>query len=237
MRIGDQHDNQQQCIQCRFVEERRLMPLPEFLYVNTIRKELEIWICDQISVSLLIHKIPPTPDGLSKNKAGNQRICKRPEGKFFDLAVNQYNSNTAEDASINGKLALIDLKNGEKVILVLLPLKRHIVCSGTENTHGNHPIYGYLKDPENKQRWIIDEEAAAVVRRIFRIVIDGKGVYQIADILSEEKVLCPSAYLAAKGVGNRRNSKFEDPYRWWGTTVSYILARVEYMGHTVNFKT
>ena len=139
MRIGDQHDNQQQCIQCRFVEERRLMPLPEFLYVNTIRKELEIWICDQISVSLLIHKIPPTPDGLSKNKAGNQRICKRPEGKLFDLAVNQYNSNTAEDASINGKPALIDLKNGEKVILVLLPLKKHIVCSGTENTHGNQP--------------------------------------------------------------------------------------------------
>ena len=52
--------------------------------------------------------------------------------------------------------------------------------------------------PENKQRWIIDEEAAAVVRRIFRMVNDGKGVYQIADILSEEKVLCPSAYLAAK---------------------------------------
>ena len=48
-------------------------------------------------------------------------------------------SNTAEDASINGKPALIDLKNGEKVILVLLPLKKHIVCSGTENTHGNQP--------------------------------------------------------------------------------------------------
>ena len=111
-------------------------------------------------------------------------------------------------------------------------------AKGNKGEHtGNHPIYGYLKDPENKQRWIIDEEAAAVVRRIFRMVIDGKGVYQIADILSEEKVLCPSAYLAAKGAGNRRNNKFEDPYRWWGTTVSYILARVEYMGHTVNFKT
>ena len=111
-------------------------------------------------------------------------------------------------------------------------------AKGNKGEHtGNHPIYGYLKDPENKQRWIIDEEAAAVVRRIFRMVIDGKGVYQIADILSEEKVLCPSAYLAAKGVGNRRNNKFEDSYRWWGTTVSYILARVEYMGHTVNFKT
>ena len=81
-------------------------------------------------------------------------------------------------------------------------------AKGNKGEHtGNHPIYGYLKDPENKQRWIIDEEAAAVVRRIFRMVIDGKGVYQIADILSEEKVLCPSAYLAAKGVGNRRNSK------------------------------
>ena len=111
-------------------------------------------------------------------------------------------------------------------------------AKGNKGEHtGNHSIYGYLKDPENKQRWIIDEEAAAVVRRIFRMVIDGNGVYQIADILSEEKVLCPSAYLAAKGVGNRRNSKFEDPYRWWGTTVSYILARVEYVGHTVNFKT
>ena len=104
-------------------------------------------------------------------------------------------------------------------------------AKGNKGEHtGNHPIYGYLKDPENKQRWIIDEEAAAVVRRIFCMVIDGKGVYQIADILSEEKVLCPSAYLAAKGVGNRRNNKFEDSYRWWGTTVSYILARVEYMG-------
>ena len=97
--------------------------------------------------------------------------------------------------------------------------------------------YGYLASKEEKGEWVIDEEAAAVVRRIFRMVIDGKGVYQIADILSEEKVLCPSAYLAAKGAGNRRNNKFEDPYRWWGTTVSYILARVEYMGHTVNFKT
>ena len=58
---------------------------------------------------------------------------------FLTFAVNQYNSNTAEDASINGKPALIDLKNEEKVILVLLPLKKHIVCSGTENTHGNQP--------------------------------------------------------------------------------------------------
>ncbi len=92
-----------------------------------------------LAITTMVSSIPPTPNGLSKNKAGNQRICKRPEGKLFDLAVNQYNSNTAEDASINGKPALIDLKNGEKVILVLLPLKKHLVCSGTENTHGNQP--------------------------------------------------------------------------------------------------
>ena len=89
--------------------------------------------------------------------------------------------------------------------------------------------------PENKQRWIIDEEAAAVVRRIFRMVNDGKGVYQIADILSEEKVLCPSAYLAAKGVGNRRNSKFEDPYRWWGTTVSFEIKNALPLGTVLTF--
>ena len=111
-------------------------------------------------------------------------------------------------------------------------------AKGNEGKHtGNHPLYGYLKDPDDPQRWVIDEEAAAVVRRIFNMTIAGKGAYQIADILSAEKVLCPSAYLAGKGVGNYKNRVFPDPYRWWGTTVTYILNRIEYMGHTVNFKT
>lgn len=100
-----------------------------------------------------------------------------------------------------------------------------------------HPLYGYKKDPDDPEKWVIDDEAAEIVRRIFRMTINGKGPYEIATILEREHILCPSAYLAERGAGNRRNSDFADPCRWWGTTVSYILNRMEYMGHTVNFKT
>lgn len=111
-------------------------------------------------------------------------------------------------------------------------------AKGMEGKHtAVHPIYGYRKDPANPDHWIVDEEAADMVRRIFRMTIAGKGAYEIATILERERVLCPSAYLAGKGAGNYRNREFADPYRWWGSTVSYLLNRMEYMGHTVNFKT
>ena len=100
-----------------------------------------------------------------------------------------------------------------------------------------HPLYGYKKDPDNPEKWIIDDEATEVVRRIFRLTINGKGPYEIAAMFEKERILCPSAYLAGQGAGNYRNRDFADPYRWWGTTVFYILNRMEYMGHTVNFKT
>lgn len=111
-------------------------------------------------------------------------------------------------------------------------------AKGNDGKHtSSHAIYGYKKDPQDGQRWIIDEEAAAVVQRIFKMTIAGQGAYQIAGTLEQEKVLCPSAYLAANGMGNLKNKAIPDPYRWWGTTVTYILSRIEYMGHTVNFKT
>lgn len=100
-----------------------------------------------------------------------------------------------------------------------------------------HPLYGYKKDPDDPEKWIIDDEAAEIVRRIFRMTFNGKGPYEIATILEREHILCPSAYLAERGARNRRNNDFANPCRWWGTTVSYILNRMEYMGHTVNFKT
>ena len=100
-----------------------------------------------------------------------------------------------------------------------------------------HPLYGYKKDPDNPEKWVVDDEAAEIVRRIFRMTIDGKGPYEIAATLEKERILSPSAYLAGHGAGNRCNSDFSDPFRWWGTSVSYILNHMEYMGHTVNFKT
>ena len=102
----------------------------------------------------------------------------------------------------------------------------------------NHCIYGYRKDPNNKDHWIIDEEAAEVVRRIYRMAIEGKGPYEIARILATEKVERPSYYLAQRGMGNHQsNYNAADPYTWRGGTVADILSKQEYMGHTVNFRT
>ena len=102
----------------------------------------------------------------------------------------------------------------------------------------NHCIYGYKKDPNDKDHWIIDEEAAEVVRRIYRMAIEGKGPYEIARILAMEKVERPSYYLAQRGMGNHQsNYNATDPYTWRGGTVASILSKQEYMGHTVNFRT
>lgn len=97
--------------------------------------------------------------------------------------------------------------------------------------------YGYLRSPEDKQKLIIDEEPAAVVRRIFQMVIEGKGVTAIADILTAEKVLIPSAYAKIHCPENDHSKGFTNPYLWSATAVSYILEKQEYMGHTVLGKT
>lgn len=101
----------------------------------------------------------------------------------------------------------------------------------------SHTLYGYVKSADDKNQWLPDPDAAAVVQRIFRMTIEGVGPYKIASTLEAEGVPCPSYYLAQKGMGNGKNKEYADPYRWHGTTVCYILERIEYMGHMVNFKT
>ena len=110
---------------------------------------------------------------------------------------------------------------------------------GNSGKHtSTHAIYGYKKDPEDKDRWIIDEEAAAVVRRIFQLSIEGHGGYEIAQILTREKVESPSYYLASRGIGLFKNRKdMSRPYDWYGNSVNVLLSKPEYMGHTVNFRT
>lgn len=101
----------------------------------------------------------------------------------------------------------------------------------------NNAIYGYKKDPEDKDYWLVDEEAAAVVRRIFRLAVEGHGPHEIAKILTQEKVECPAYYLARNGRGSRKNTvDTSRPYDWYGFTVSSMLTKPEYMGHTVNFR-
>lgn len=97
--------------------------------------------------------------------------------------------------------------------------------------------YGYLRDPEDKQRLIIDEEPAAVVRRIFQLVIDGIGITQIARVLSEDKILIPSAYAEKHCPENQHCKAFHEPCRWSATAIGHILKKQEYIGHTVLGKT
>ena len=101
----------------------------------------------------------------------------------------------------------------------------------------NCAIYGYKKMPGDKYSWYIDEEAAEVVRRIFRLTIEGKGPYDIARILYDDKVETPAVYLGKqkKGVWKSKE-EFPNPYNWSGYIVGQILSKPEYMGHTVNFR-
>lgn len=99
------------------------------------------------------------------------------------------------------------------------------------------PIYGYRQDPEDKSQWLIDPEAAEVVRRIFKLTIEGNGTAQIARILAESKVERPSYHMTMRGYAKRGYHDMEHPYAWSGNTVGHIIGKPEYMGHTVNFRT
>ena len=97
-------------------------------------------------------------------------------------------------------------------------------------------IYGYLWD-EKRENWLVDEEAAAVVQRIFAMTLAGYGPYQIATRLAADKIEIPAVHLARHGEGVNKNKVFNDIYRWSTSTVVEILKKREYLGHTINFKT
>ncbi len=96
--------------------------------------------------------------------------------------------------------------------------------------------YGYRKNPDNPKEWLIDEESAEVVREIFRLCVDGYRPRRIANILTERKILIPSTYALEKGYAVRNNIP-KNPCQWSSTVVVDVLERMDYLGHTVNFKT
>lgn len=101
----------------------------------------------------------------------------------------------------------------------------------------NNCLYGYRKDPNVKHHWLVDEEAAAIVRRIYQMACEGHGPYKIARILTKEKVDSPGYYFTKHAYGLRRDyMKETHAHDWNGETVSRILDHQEYMGHTVNFR-
>ena len=105
-------------------------------------------------------------------------------------------------------------------------------AQGQAGEHLTKPPYGYIVSPADKKQWIVDEESAAVVKRIFDLCIGGKGPMQIAKILKEYKVPTAKAYYAEK----KGKALPENPYNWKDSTIVGILERMDYCGHTVNFK-
>ena len=101
----------------------------------------------------------------------------------------------------------------------------------------SQPPYGYMKSPENKKKWIIDPEAATVVKSIFKMCLDGKGNETIARELQENEVLIPMAYWRSKGLNRGGKKTQTNPYKWCKTTVQKILSQQEYCGDIINFKT
>ena len=115
-------------------------------------------------------------------------------------------------------------------------IKNVLHSKGNSGKHmTNSPIYGYKKSAEDKNQWLVDDEPAAIVRRIFQLTIDGKGPYQIARTLTDEKVLRPAAYIALRD--GYEIPIFDDRHNWGGATVQNILSKPEYYGVTVNFRT
>ncbi|HES1227488.1 TPA: recombinase family protein [Streptococcus pyogenes] len=99
------------------------------------------------------------------------------------------------------------------------------------------PPYGYIKDEKDKDKWVVDEKAAEIVRRIFNLTMDGAGPYKIAKILEADKIDIPAYHQQKMGYGLHQSKNFEYPYRWCSSTIASILKKKEYLGHTVNFKT
>lgn len=98
------------------------------------------------------------------------------------------------------------------------------------------PPYGYIRDPEDKRHWLVDEAAAEVVRKIFELYLGGMGTKMIADFLEENGILTPTDHL--KSLGKKpRGTYWNTPVKWTCTTVNKILSRQEYTGDIVNFKT
>ena len=126
----------------------------------------------------------------------------------------------------------IDTAEGENE---LAPIRNKI--KGNAGEPMGQPPYGYIKDPDNPKRWIVDDEAAQVVRRIYSMTLEGYGTEQIAAQLEKDEILTPRAYWLKKGIKRPGKGKQQPATKWNSSTVTKILSLQEYCGDILNFKT
>ena len=114
-------------------------------------------------------------------------------------------------------------------------IKAVMKAKGESGKHlTTRPPFGYMKSPDDKTKWIVDDEAAQIVKKIFALCLEGYGTSQIARILKDKKILTPFSYWNSKGQAFKSS---ENPYNWSADTIAGIIEKKEYLGHTVNFKT
>jgi DNA invertase Pin-like site-specific DNA recombinase len=150
------------------------------------------------------------------------------------IAVSDGYDNVREDddfAPFRDIIAEFYARDTSKKIKAVLHSKGH---SGKPLT--NHAIYGFRKDPDDRNRWLVDDTAAPIVERIFRMTVDGKGPYQIARTFTAEKIIRPSCHIA-RLAGCPTAKSEQNLYHWTAATITSIIRKPEYMGHTVNFRT
>ena len=165
-------------------------------------------------------------------------------GKYIDrlfpfygvrlIAINDNIDTVTRDAADDFSITLKNLMNDNYCRDISMKIRSQFQVRRKNGEYlGAFAPYGYMKSPDNKKEWIVDEEAAAVVKRIFDLCIAGKGSMQIAKVLTADKVLTVKAYYA------KRDGKAmpDNLYRWDYKSIAGILERPEYTGCTVNFKT
>ena len=150
-----------------------------------------------------------------------------PEHDVHFIAVNDGVDSNQEDNEFTPFRNIINEWYAKDTSKKIRAVKR---SKGMAGEHiGSHPPYGYMKNPENKKEWIVDEEAAEVVREIFRLCVEGYGPTRIANILTERKILCPTYYVLEKGE-KPRTALPPDKFAWNGPVVAKILDRMDYLG-------
>ena len=153
----------------------------------------------------------------------------------YDVRYIAVNDNVDTAKSENELLAFKNIFNDWYARDCSKKIRAVFRAKGQSGKHLCPPVYGYKKSDTDKNLWVIDEPAAEVVRKIFKLCIDGYGPVQIARILTEQGIPTPTAYALSQGRDNgRHNAK---TYRWGANTIAHILERLEYCGHTVNFRT
>ena len=159
-----------------------------------------------------------------------------PENEIRFIAINSgVDSANQQDSDFTPFLNIINewyAKDTSKKIRAVIKAK-----SDAGKPTAPIPVYGYIKDPNDKYHWLIDEESAEIVKEIFHLAVKGNGPSKIASILTERKVLNATSYKKSKGIPSTHDNDIIDPYWWDWSVVSDILSRQEYLGHTVNFKT